>query len=113
MVDECITVLIHANFPVNEVGEWIVDEAKKVLPSNKGEKSRTLASRREEAKRAGYSEAEISKYIIDHAIPNPAFSPKDCDSIPVSNRCIKGLLEAGFTEREVGAWIVKNSRKIP
>lgn len=113
VVDECITVLIHADFSVNEVGEWIVDEAKRTLPPNNSKKDRDLASRREEAKRAGYSDAEISKYVIDNAIPSPAFSPKDCDSIPVSDRCIKGLLEAGFSEREVGAWIVKNSRKIP
>ena len=113
VVDECITELIHADFSANEVGEWIVDEANKALPPDKGEKSRTLASRREEAKRAGYSDAEISKYIIDHAISNPAFSPKDCDAKPVSDRCIRGLLQAGFSEREVGAWIVKNSRKIP
>ncbi len=113
IVDECITVLIHADFSVGEVGEWIVAEAKKVLPPGKGKKSRTLASRREEAKRAGYADTEISKHITDHVISSPEFSPRDCDSIPVSNHCIKGLLEAGFTEREVGAWVVKNSRKIP
>lgn len=113
IVDECITVLIHAGFSVNEVGEWIVDDSKKALPPNNSKKDRDFASRREEAKRAGYSDAEISKYVIDHAIPSHAFSPKYCDPTPVSDRCIKGLLEAGFSEREVGAWIVKNSRKVP
>lgn len=114
VVDECITVLIHADFSVNEVGEWIVDEAKKALPPGTSQKGRDLASRREEAKRNGYSDAEISSYIIkNQLIDAPQFHQKFCDARPVSDRCIKILLEDGFSEREVGAWIVKNSRKIP
>lgn len=70
-----------------------------------------LARKREEAKRSGYSDAEISAHIKDHVIQQPPFKAKDCDAIPVSDLCIKGMLLAGFSEREVGAWIVENSGK--